>query len=409
MHVLYLHQYFVPPDGVGGTRSYEMSKRIINKGYSVTVVTSNSHFPPKYIFNNFITKINIDDINLIVLKVPYRNDMSYTVRIISFIKFALGALLAVVKVKNVDVVFASSTPLTIVIPGVFAKFINRCPMVFEVRDLWPELPIAMGAIKGHISILLARILEKFAYKQSSRVVALSPGMADGVSRSGYPTAKIEIVPNSCDTEMFKVTEDVGASFLKKNAHLAKGPLIVYTGSIGYINGIGYLVDIAHEMIIIRPDVQFLIIGWGVEKSLIERRSIALEVLNKNLWIVDYLPKANMPQVLSAATIATSFVIDLPELWNNSANKFFDSLAAGRPIMINHEGWQADFLRETGAGIVLPPSDPKTSAKMICDFLGDEARVHHARRAAVKASETIFNRDFLASRLIKTLEAAVAEH
>jgi len=99
---------------------------------------------------------------------------------------------------------------------------------------------------------------------------------------------------------------------------------------------------------------------------------------------------------------------LPEMWNNSANKFFDALAAGRPVAINYQGWQADFLRKTGAGIVLPAADPKACAGVICDFLYDESCVEHARQAATEAGETIFNRDMLAAKFIKVLEDAAAE-
>ncbi len=90
-----------------------------------------------------------------------------------------------------------------------------------------------------------------------------------------------------------------------------------------------------------------------------------------------VPKAEMPRLLTAATISTSLFMDLHELRNNSANKFFDSLAAGRPIMINYEGWQADLLRETGAGLVWPVDDIEGATRMLVDFLGDADRLKQA--------------------------------
>ena len=408
MHILYFHQYFVPPDGAGGTRSYEMGRRLVQAGHRVTLVTSSSAFPSQYRFKCWCTPLEIDGINLLIINVSYNNSMSYLRRIMAFLKYAMGALLVLSRAKDVDVVFATSTPLTIAIPGIFAKFVHRCPMVFEVRDLWPELPIVIGALHNKLVIWLARKLENLAYHQSSRVIALSPGMAEGVLKTAYPKQRIEVIPNSCDIALFRTSQESGSTFLDNNQHLSGGPLVVYTGTMGRINGVGYLVEIASEMLTLRPEVRFQISGWGKEMPEIEEKAVKLGVLKKNLWLTGPVPKAEMPPLLSAASLATSLFVDMPEMWSNSANKFFDALAAGRPVAINYQGWQADFLRETGAGIILPPSDPQASARMICEFLDDESRVQQARSAAVKASETTFNRDLLAAKLIKILEETVAE-
>lgn len=113
----------------------------------------------------------------------------------------------------------------------------------------------------------------------------------------------------------------------------------------------------------------------------------------------------MPSLLSAATISTSLVINLPELWNNSANKFFDSLAAGRPIMINHEGWQADLIREKGAGLVVPPNNATKSAVMLHDFLSNTEKIEKAGQAAFHLARTRFDRDDLAQNLLAVLQSA----
>ena len=119
-------------------------------------------------------------------------------------------------------------------------------------------------------------------------------------------------------------------------------------------------------------------------------------------------KRDMPKVLSASTVATSLFIDLPEMWNNSANKFFDALAAGRPILINYGGWQADLLKETGAGLIVPPQNPEEAAGLLHDFLQDSERVSRSGKAARKLAEEKFDRDNLARKLLTVLERAVQE-
>ena len=405
VHILYLHQYFVPPDGSGGTRSYEMAKRLVKGGHQVTLLTTCASFPGSYQFHPGTNYLSIDGIKLHVLRVPYSNKFSFFRRIWAFASYLFKACYDLMKVKDVDLVFATSTPLTIAIPGIFAKFRYRCKMVFEVRDLWPELPIAIGALRNSLAVSVAKYLEKYAYKNSEYVVALSPGMAKGVAKTGYPTSRIEIIPNSCDVALFRCGIARGEEFLTQYPYLKGGPIIVYAGTLGEINGVGFLTEVASELTSLRPEIKLLIVGDGKEKEKIKAKAEKLGVLGKNLWMIPPISKKDIPGVLAASTVSISLTIDLPLLWNNSANKFFDALAAGRPVIINHEGWQADFLRETGAGLVLPPRNALLAAKMIEKFVMDPERLRHARRAATRAANEVFNRDLLAKQLMNVLEEA----
>ncbi|MDR8252318.1 glycosyltransferase family 4 protein, partial [Acinetobacter baumannii] len=133
-------------------------------------------------------------------------------------------------------------PLTIAIPAVFTARALKVPMVFEVRDLWPELPIAMGALNNKVAQKLAYQLEDWAYKNSKAIVALSPGMKEGIVKTGYPKAKVAVIPNSSDLELFKVEDRRVEEFRKSHEWLQDRPLIVYTGTFGHINGVGYLIE-----------------------------------------------------------------------------------------------------------------------------------------------------------------------
>jgi glycosyltransferase involved in cell wall biosynthesis len=134
----------------------------------------------------------------------------------------------------------------------------------------------------------------------------------------------------------------------------------------------------------------------------------LGVLNKNFIMIPEIPKREIPYVLSATDITTSLVINLKELWANSANKFFDALAAGKPIAINHEGWQADLLRKTGSGLVLDPINIDTSAKILLQAIKDRVWLDKAGLAAKKLAQDEFSRDILAKRLENVLKNVVDE-
>jgi len=251
---------------------------------------------------------------------------------------------------------------------------------------------------------LARWLERRAYFGASHVITLSPAMKEGVLATGYPAERITVIPNCSDVEMFQVSPDVGKAFLERYPYFSDGLLVTYAGTLGLVNGVGYMIDIASKMLDLDPSVRFLIIGDGREKEKIRKQSEEMGVFGRNLWMMPLIPKRDMPAVLSASTVTLSLFINLPHLQKNSANKMFDAFAAGRPLAINHGGWMADILRKSGAGIVIPPSNANEAACQLADFLHDEPRLARAREAATKLADERFHRDKLARELIAVIES-----
>jgi glycosyltransferase involved in cell wall biosynthesis len=401
VRILYLHQYFNTPAMSGATRSYEMARRMVEWGHSVELLTARRSGSGR----GGWSVEEVDGIRVHWLPVPYSNRMSYPRRLLAFGRFAAACARRASRIPC-DVVLASSTPLTIALPGVLASRRQDAPMVFEVRDLWPEVPVAMRALRNPAVIALARAMERWAYRHSARVVALSPGMAEGVARAGYPADRVVVIPNGCDTDLFDPSPEAGRPFRAERSWLEARPLVLYAGTLGRVNGVGYLADVAAAMRKLDEDVRFLVVGDGAEREEVEARAARLGVLGESFHMMPRQPKSAMPVLLSAATVATSVVVDVPELRHNSANKFFDALAAGRPVMINHEGWQADLLRASGAGLVVPPARPDEAAEALLAFLRDAARLRAAGLAARALAETRFDRDHLAHTLVDVLEDAV---
>jgi glycosyltransferase involved in cell wall biosynthesis len=367
MRVVFFDQPFIPTRTHGSSRTYQLAKRLMARGHEVRIVTSSAHFPPEYQTESGPTLI--EGIPLIVLNVPYGNEMPFSQRIKAFLKFALLACREATRQKA-DVFFAGSPPLTIAVPAIVAKLWQRKPLVFEVRDLWPELPIAVGALKNPVLRWLAKILEWVAYHASDHVMALSPGMAEGVIRRGISPERVTVTYNGGDLDVFDVPAECGQPVRDRLGLKDGQPLVVYAGTFGLVNHLSWLLEVARTMLDIAPDVHFLLVGTGAERPKIIELARELGVLDRNLTIWEPLSKLDMPPVLAASTISVSTVLPLKELWHNSANKFFDALAAGKPQAINHEGWQADVLRETGAGIVMPADDTHQAALDLAAFIHD---------------------------------------
>ena len=339
------------------------------------------------------------------LPIAYSNHMSFFARVRAFIHFAWSASRKAASI-NSDVVFATSTPLTVAIPAVYASLRRNCPMVFEVRDLWPEMPIAVGALRNPIAIWAARKLEQYAYSNASAVVALSPGMRLGILSSGAAPDSVEVIPNSCDLAEFDVSDAKGERFRELYGLPKDKMLVTYAGTFGHLNGVGYLVRLAAALSSNRA-LHFLAVGGGRERLEIEALARKLGVLDDNLTLIDQIKKCDMPAVLSATDIATSLFLPIKEMEANSANKFFDGLAASRCVAVNYGGWHAELLTQSGAGFQLD-HDPLVAAKQLAHYCEDPQRVKTAGLRARELAERHFARDMLAAKLEKVLSVATGE-
>lgn len=405
MKIVYLHQYFKTPSMSGGTRSYEMARRLVAAGHEVHMVTSWTEE------TNHLDwfEENIEGIHVYWYPNSYNNTMSFSERIKAFIRFAKAASFKAASFKDADIIFATSTPLTIAIPAVAASKTLKLPMVFEVRDLWPEVPIALGALKRRYEKYLAKKLEHFAYKNSKHIVALSPGMKEGIKSTGYPEDQITVVPNSSDNSLFEVEDSKYLEFLNRNDWLPDGKVLIYTGTLGIVNGLNKAVDIAIELDSRGSEISIVLVGDGIEYDKVHDYAAKSGVLNKNFFMRKSVPKTDIPFFLKYATIASSFVIDVPELRANSANKFFDALAASRPILINYGGWQKDIIENNNCGIIAWKKTNKQIADELEAFLSDKQRYQQACSSAKNLALNDFSRDNLAKKLEKVLIQVQAKY
>ena len=384
----------------GGVRSYDIAKHLVDNSHTVEMVTTNRSSS-----SSGDWKIsNEDGINVHWFSLFYSNKLSYFKRLLAFFSFAYHAAKKGSKLQG-DVVFASSTPLTIAIPALYISWRKSIPMVFEVRDLWPDVPIAVGVIKNPIVKYLAKLLESYTYKKSKAIIALSDGMKDGVIKAGSEENKVVVIPNFSNRELFSI-KNTGKEFRAEREWLKDSPLLVYTGAFGMINGVDYLVDIAEQLVLLKSDIKILLIGGGKQYENIILYAQKKNVLNNNLFIEKDISKLELPQLLAAADLASNIVINVPEVWNNSANKFFDALASGTPILINSGGWQADLISTEDVGITTFGLSLYHAALKINEFLHDEERLVIASKKAQIIAEKYFDKGDLVKKIEQTLISSI---
>ena len=404
MHVLYFHQHFSTPQGSAGTRSYEMSQALIRAGHSVTVVCGSYaqgktglHIP----FTKGRRRGVVDGIDVIEFDLNYGNHMGVTDRIRVFIKFALDSIVVALREPS-DIIFATTTPLTAGIPGIFARWLLQKPFVFEVRDLWPEIPKAMSVITNPLALWLMSVLEWVSYRSADRLIGLSPGIVDGIQARGIDRSRIAMIPNGCDMRFFSGTVDAWRPKEIKADNL----LAVFTGTHGQANGLDAVLDAAkvlkHRG---RGDIQIVFVGQGGEKSRLEER--ARDEMLENVFFLDPIPKTRLVGLLAGADIGLQVLKNVPAFYyGTSPNKFFDYVAAGLPVANNYPGWLADLIAEHEIGFAFPPDDSQAFADALEHAANDRRALAKKGENATGMANT-FSRDILSAEWVSWVVNATA--
>lgn len=399
MKILYLHQYFNFPSGNGSTRSYDLSRKFTEAGNQVTLITSSAFI--KGNFKKRWTVMEKDNLKLHILKSDYSNKMAFSKRIIEFIRFMIFASFKSVRIKA-DIVIATSTPLSIGIPALFKKILTGVPYIFEVRDVWPDIPIAMGIIKNNLVIYLLYSIEKLFYRKAIKIVALSTDMAMLINNKGIVKKKIEVIPNISDINKFNKIRTCSI-FEEHGIDTKNKKIVLYAGTIGFVNGVSYMVELAFEFKKEQENkIVFIIIGTGAEKDKIISLAKKYQVLNNNLFILDPIAKEELPSVYNESTVASSWVIDIQDLWANSANKYFDALAASKPIIINHGGWQAEEICKESIGMVLNTS-PKIGANQLKKYLNNDLELKMHGENANKIALSKYSLEVAAEKYLNIIK------
>ena len=406
MRILYIHQFFATRESdLGLIRSYEFARRWVEQGHEVVMITSSSRLPEAF-SRRLFARGDVEGIDVRSVRVTYSNYMSYARRMWSFVLFTCGAIWLALRAPRPDVVFATSTPLTVGIPGWFAAALRRIPFVFEVRDLWPEAAIQMGAFSrtGFLG-RFTKSLERFLYRHSAAVIALSPGMAEGVLAEEIPAWRVHMVPNSADLDLF-TPGPKDAEFVSEHG-LGNRFVVGYAGAIGPTNAVEDSVPEAARILKKRgrEDIVFAIAGDG--KCLPILRDAVDELELDNVHLIGSLPKRDVPRLTRSADLLMTLFAAKPILATNSPNKFFDALASGRPVLVNQPGWTRELVEENEAGVAVPTGDGRAMADAIERLADDPELVARMGANARRLAEERFGREDLAAQVLEVLEAAAS--
>lgn len=390
MRVIYIHQYFQTPDEGGAIRSYHLAKGLVEAGVEVEMITSHDR--------NYYDFRKVDGIKVHYLPVAYQHSFGTFKRIASFLRFVSKAKDLIKKLPRPDLLYITSTPLTVGWIGLWAKRKLAVPYIFEVRDLWPEAPIQVGVIRNKWVKNALYYLEEKIYQQALQIVALSPGIRNYIVKKN-PIAKPVLIPNFSDTTFFSPAKK-DASTLNQWGLKEKFTLS-YTGALGKVNALHHFLFLAKEAQDQGKDWQFVIMGQGTKEKELKQLAQDLQLAN-----VSFFPFGNKKQVrglLSLTDMAYISFDKLPILRTNSPNKFFDALAAGKAIITNHKGWVANLVKDHELGFYHHPDDQKKAIQRTAAFADDPSMLQSAQKGARALAEHHFSKERAVKILLNTLD------
>jgi glycosyltransferase involved in cell wall biosynthesis len=359
MKILYIVQHFNIPSGSAGIRPYKMAKSLLAHGHEVTIVCGSYDGAQTGLNGEFTQGKRIgffEGIQIIEFDIKYSNKLSFLKRTGVFFLYVWKTV-GLALFSKYDVLVASTTPLTVGIPGIFARCIRGKKFVFEVRDLWPELPKAMGVIKNPAILWLMGLLEFFCYHSANKLIGLSDGIVKGIAKRGIKLNKIANIPNGCDLDIFNI--DHGR--MKIEGIEENDFLCLYSGTHGIANGLNILIDVAAELTKRGNNtVKFVLVGDGKLKPDLIAKANKRQL--KNIIFLDPLNKADLSRLMNTCNIGMQLLANIPAFYyGTSPNKFFDYISVGLPVLNNYPGWISELITQYNCGITVSPDNPEVFA------------------------------------------------
>jgi len=354
MRVLLIHQAFTSPDEPGGTRHYEFARHCIAARHQFTIVAGDtSYLTGQRIVapRRLVSEEDLDGVRMLRAYTYPSLHRSFVWRVVSFISFMFTSIWAGLRAGPVDLVMGTSPPIFQAVSAWLLAALRRRPFLLEIRDLWPEFAVDIGVLKNPVLIRLSRWLERFLYARATHLLVNSPAYRDYLIGKGVPTAKISLIANGVDPDMFDPNRR--GERIRREWGLEGKFVVTYAGALGLANDLPTVLRAA-DRLRDHPYVHFLLVGDGKERAHLE--SLARQLRLPNVSFTGSRPKSEMPEILAASDACIAVLKDIPMFRTTYPNKVFDYMAAGRPTILAIGGVIREVLEKAGGGICVPPGD-----------------------------------------------------
>jgi glycosyltransferase involved in cell wall biosynthesis len=409
MRILYLSQYFPPEIGATQTRAYEMAQGLIRAGHQVTMITEVPNHPegiirPEYRGRLYVRE-ELDGIDVRRVWVSASPNKNFRTRMAFYLSFMLNAALAGLGLARgrYDVIYTTSPPLFVGGAALTISYLRRIPLVFEVRDLWPESAVLLGELNNQLAARLSTWLETMCYRRARQIVTVVKSIKNRLIERGYPETQICLIRNGANIELYQPAP-INQTLRRE---LDIGPdqfVLIYTGLHGLMHGLDTAVEAAHLLRDQADDLLFIFVGDGVRKAALQAR--VQELALKNVRFYPLQPEKKLPGFITMANAGLSLGRKNPLSRGALPVKMFTYMACARPVLLAYQGEAAELVNEAQAGIVVEPENPEALAGAIIQLKNDPDTCRqlgsNGRRAVVEK----YSRQAQAQQLVQLLERIV---
>ncbi|GAA4493875.1 hypothetical protein GCM10023172_03010 [Hymenobacter ginsengisoli] len=398
MHIAVFSQYHTSPDCPATSRHYTLLAEVA-RHHRVTLLTTPAWRSQQLTHEWPWVPPGVE---LLEANIPYDNKMGPARRALAFAQYAAWAVRAGRRIAQPDVVWGISTPLTAAWAAARVARHWRAPWVFEVQDLWPSFPVAMGAVPTALARQQLFALEKRLYESAAHIVPLSPDMSRYVAGLGIAESKITTLLNGTDLDLAARATPAAVAVLRQAQGLAGQRVVLYAGTFGRANDMPTVVAAAEALVAADPAVTFLFLGHGYYAPLV---AAAAARWPGRIRLVGGQPRHAVFSWFALADVAIVSFLGLPVLDANSPAKLYDALAVGTPVVVTNAGWTKQLVETHRCGWYTPAGDAPALATCLHAALADPVALAAAGERGRALAQAEFDRVALAAQMRRILENA----
>ena len=404
MRILVLAHYYPPEMGGAAARLHGLSRWLATYGHEVTVITGFPNYPSGVVpaaYRGMLRKREeLDGVDLLRTWVYASSHKGNWRRLANYFSFVFSSIIAGLTAgRKYDVVLASSPPLFIGIAGWVLSRLRRIPLVFDVRDIWPDVAVDAGEFAPDAPITrLGNWLADFIYRRADAIVPVTEFKRQKIARHGVPASKLAVVTNGADLDL--VPE--ATSNLREELGLQGKFVVLYAGLIGIAQGVEIATEAA-QLLLENDHVRFLIVGDGVRRAELESQVRAFHLTN--VTMLPRQPREAMPALLATADVClVSLASD--GITDAVPSKLLEAWAYHKPVILAAAGESSQIVGQSGGGLAIRPKDSQALADALVALCADPAQVSRYAAAGRQYVERYYDRRALARQMEAVLQRVI---
>ena len=375
MRILYVCHFYPPEMGAPAARVSELSRRWVQRGHDVTVLTGFPNQPTGVVPPPYRDKLwrltmreQLDGVNVVRSWVLPTANRRARQRILNLGSFFASASARGTFLRRPDVVVATSPQLLAGLAGWWISRAKRVPLVFEVRDLWPESLLASGVSRpGSWMIRTLDRIARHLYRSCDRIVVVTEAMkADLVENREIAPERVSVIENGVNIELF---HPMDRTECRTALGLDQEKFIVsYIGTLGVAQGLSTVLETAAKLRARVPHSEVLFVGAGSDQQALERQAVASGM--EGLRFLPEQPREKVPQFIGASDVCLVTLRKAEVFKTVIPSKMLEFMACARPVALAVEGHARSLLHQAEAGISVSPENADEMAAALTEMESD---------------------------------------